>query len=218
MKRKRAPGGGRKPRGPFKENRARLSLRVTHDIHRALVARAKESRQSLSQAVQICLQESLSRFYHPRPDIMALIDMIARVIEDVERTTGARWIQNAYTTAAIRAAIDALLRHWGAAGQPKVPLKIKELAKRQPDDYARKFQEPAEVGSWAAGRLITEIEARGLVEDEGPHKPLGNFRLPPSWAPHKLPKDVGYEPPEWLRYRTIRDHLGSGYKRRGQVR
>src|SRR5262245_18489577 len=122
MKRKRAPGGGRKPRGQFKENRATLSLRVTLDIRRALVAWAKESKHSLSQAAQFHLQQCLSRFYDPRPDIIVLTEMIARVIQDVERTTEAKWSQSAYTTAAIRGAIDSLLRHWGAPGEPKVPL------------------------------------------------------------------------------------------------
>jgi hypothetical protein len=217
MKRKRAPGGGRKPRGPFKENRARLSLRVTPHIRRALVARAEESGHSVTQIAQFHLLQSLSRYYDPRADIVALTDMIARVIQDVERTTDAKWTQSAYTTAAIRAAIDSLVRHWGAAGQPRAPLKIKELAKRQPDDYARQFQEPAEVGSWAAGRLITEIEARGLVEGEGPHKLPGDFRFPPSWG-RKRPDDLRWEPPEWLRYRTILRDLGSGYKRHKERR
>jgi HicB family len=190
MKRKRAPGGGRKPQGPFKENRARLSLRVTPDIHRALVAMAEKSGHSVTQVVQFHLQQSLSRYYDPRPDTLALTDMIARAIQDVERTTDAKWTQNAFTTAAIRAAIDSLVRHWGASGEPKVPIAIKKLAKRQPDDYARQFQEPAEVGSWAAGRLITEIEARGLVEDEGPHKLPADSRFPPSWTA-KRPDGLG---------------------------
>jgi hypothetical protein len=194
MKQKRAPGGGRKPRGPFKENRARLSLRVTPDIRRALVAWAKARKLSLSQAAQSHLQKSLSRFFHPRPDIIVLTEMIARVIQDVERTTEAEWGQSAYTTAAIRGAIDSLLRHWGAPGDPKVPLQIKELAKEQPDNYAKQFQEPTEVGSWAAGRLILEIEARGLVEGE-------------DLQPHQLPPDA-YEPREWQHYRTILRHLG----------
>jgi hypothetical protein len=94
MKQKRAPGGGRKPRGPFKENRARLSLRVTPDVRRALVAWAKARKLSLSQAAQSHLQKSLSRFFHPRPDIIVLTEMIARVIQDVERTTEAEWGQS----------------------------------------------------------------------------------------------------------------------------
>jgi len=51
-----------------------------------------------------------------------------------------------------------------------------------------------------AGRLIAEIEARGLVEGEDPHK------LPPNL------KFQG-EPTEWGHHRTIFRHLGSGYKK-----
>ena len=203
MKRKRAPGGGRKPQGPSKGNTARLSLRVTPDIRRALKVAAEKHGRSLSQEAQFHLQQSLSRFYHPRPDIIVLTEVIARAIQDVERTTHSTWKESAYTTAVIRAAIDALVRHFGASGEPQVPLAIKELAGRLPDDYAKKSQEPTEVGSWAAGRLIMEIEARALNEGEGPHK---------------LPAEV-FEPPEWDFYRqTVIPRLGSRWKRRERRR
>jgi hypothetical protein len=211
MKRKRKPGGGRKPLGPLKGSRAKLTMRLPVQMRKELEARAKarakerNRKPSLSQEVQFHLQQSFSRFYHPRPDIIVLAEMIERVIQDVERTTEAKWTENAYTTVAIRAAIDSLVRHWGARGEAKVPLAIKELARRLPDNYAKKFQEAAEVGSWVAGRLTAEIEARGLVEGEGPHKLPDDLRLDeiPGW----------WEPPEWQHHRTIHRHLGSGRKR-----
>jgi len=202
MKRKRRPGAGRKPRGPFKGNTAKLTMRVDPGIRRAIEAGAKESGHSMTQVAQFHLQQSLARFYHPRPDIVVLTEMIARVIQDVERTTRADWNESPYTTAAIRAAIDALVRHWGASGELKVPVAIKELAAKQPADYARQFQEPAEVGSWAAGRLITEIEVRALNEGEGPHKLPADFEWPGA------PREWGYF------HRTVIPRLGSRWKRR----
>src|SRR5262249_21620562 len=135
-----------------------------------------------------------------------LTEMIVRVVRDVERTTKLQWNESAYTTVAVRHAIDGLLRHWGASGEPKVPLAIKELAKRQPLDYAKKFEDPAEVGSWAAGRLITEIEAQALIEGEGPHKLPADFAFPG-------------QPPEWGYYRrTVIPRLGSRWKERKPIR
>jgi hypothetical protein len=94
-------------------------------------------------------------------------------------------------------------RDWFVAAARKVPIKIKELAKSQPADYARQFQEPTEVGGWAAGRLITEIVARDLNEGEDPRKLPPNLKFPG-------------EPPEWGHHRTILRYLGSGWKRRGE--
>jgi len=189
-KRKRAPGGGRKPQGEFKDSRARLSLRVTQKVRRALEASAKKRKFSLSQEAQFHLEQSLSRFYHPRPDIIGLTEIIVRVIQGIERITKLQWNKSPYVADAVRHAIDGLLRHWGAPGEPKVPLAVKELAKRLPDDYAKKFEDSAEFGSWEVGKLITEIEARSLIEGEGPHKLPADYKFPG-------------EPPDWEFYRQV---------------
>jgi hypothetical protein len=187
MKQKRAPGGGRKPQGLFKDNPARLSLRVTRDTRRALEASAKKGKVSLSQEAQFHLEQSLLKFYHPRPHIIVLTEIIVRVIQDIERTTKLQWDKSPYVADAVRHAIDSLLRHWGASGEPKVPLAVK--------DKEHKFgwpQEPAEFGSWVAGKLIAEIEARALIDGEGLHKVPADYKFP------------GIEqPPDWEFYRQV---------------
>src|SRR5262249_25089101 len=201
MKRKRAPGGGRKPQGLFKDNPARLSLRVTRDIRRALEASAKKRtvslkrKVSLSQEAQFHLEQSLLKFYHPRPDIIVLTEIIVRVIQDIERTTKLQWNKSPYVADAVRHAIDGLLRHWGAPGEPKVPLAVK--AKKH-----EKFgwpQEPAELGFWTAGKLIEEIESRPLTGGEGPHKLPADYKFP-----------GGRQPPDWEFFRQeVIPRLGS---------
>jgi hypothetical protein len=198
MKQKRAPGGGRKPQGEFKGNAERLSLRVTPQVRRDLEASAKKGKVSLNQEAQFHLEQSLLKFYRARPDINVLTEIIVKVIQDIERLTGKlQWNKSPYVADAVRHAIDRLLRHWGAPGEPKVPLAIKELAKRWPDD--KKLQEPAEFGSWVAGSLITEIENRALIEGEGPHKLPADYEFP----------GIG-QPPDWEFYRKfVIPRLGS---------
>src|SRR5258708_7970924 len=131
MKRKRKPGGGRKRLGPFEGKRATLTHRLPVKMRKELEASAKKHKHSLSQEAQFHLQQSLLRDRHPRGDIVALTEAIAIAIREVERITDVKWRDSAFTTAAVRRAVDSLLCHFGAPGTPKVPPAIKKHA-----DYA----------------------------------------------------------------------------------
>src|SRR5262249_31373754 len=91
MKRKRRPGAGRKPRGPFKGNTAKLTMRVDPGIRRALEAGAKEHRHSLSQEAQFHIQRSMLRDRNSREDIIALTEAITIAIRYVEHITKKEW-------------------------------------------------------------------------------------------------------------------------------
>jgi hypothetical protein len=123
----------------------------------------------------------------------------------VEATARERWTDSAFVTATVRQAIDLLLRHWGAHEPPAIPAAIKELATRLPTDYASMRHDPAkvalEIGTAEAGRLIAQIESRGVFEGED--DPLN---LPPSPKIHV--------PDKWREHRRILRGLGSGWKRR----
>jgi hypothetical protein len=58
MKRKRAPGGGRKPKGPIKGKSAALSTRITPELRQLLDDAAEEAGRSLSQEVELRLRAS----------------------------------------------------------------------------------------------------------------------------------------------------------------
>ncbi len=60
-KRKRAPGGGRKPQGPYHGKTAVLSTRITQALRTALEKSAQQSGLSLSQEVEARLRNSLTR-------------------------------------------------------------------------------------------------------------------------------------------------------------
>ena len=174
-------------------------------MRKELEASAKKHKHSLSQEAQFHLQQSLLKDRNPRDDIVALTEAIAIAIREVERITDVKWRDSAFTTAAVRRAVDSLLCHFGAPGTPKVPPAIKKHA-----DYAD--SDSAKVGQHAASQLIIEIESRGIFGDEG--DPL-NWDPGPAIGPHEHEWWVPYE---WWRHRTIFHHLGSGWKRRGQLR
>jgi hypothetical protein len=192
-KRKKA---GRPPRGPFKGKRALLGTRITPETRKDLEAAAREHGRSISQEAEYHLKRSLQRVHNPRDDIVALTEAIALAIKYVERTTGERWIDSAFTTTAAQRAIDFLLRHFGAHGSSMVPLAIKQIAATLPTDYAAKYCDPAEVGIVEGGRLISEIESRDVLESDV--DPI-DLNLPGT-----------YVPSEWRRYRTILRNLRSG--------
>jgi hypothetical protein len=186
---------GRPPGGPFKEKRALFATRITAETRKDLAAAAREHGYNLSQEAEFLLKRALQRVHNPRADIVALSEAIAIAIKNVERTTREHWIDSPFTASAIRHAIDLVLRHFSPRGTPVVPSAIEELAERLPSDYAVKYVDPAEVGLVEGGRLISEIEARGVFE---PACGLLDLEYPETVIPD-----------EWRRYRRILRKLRS---------
>lgn len=60
-KRKRAPGGGRKPQGPVTGKRATLTMRITSALRSYLDREAKAAARSLSQEAELRLQATMGR-------------------------------------------------------------------------------------------------------------------------------------------------------------
>jgi hypothetical protein len=60
MRRKRAAGAGRKPKGPIKGKSAAISTRVTVELRRQLDDAASQSGRSLSQEIEVRLRHSLA--------------------------------------------------------------------------------------------------------------------------------------------------------------
>lgn len=156
QKRKRAPGGGRKPLGPLEGSREMLSHRVPFKLRKELKARARKHKRSLTREVLVLLEWALSRNRKQRKDIVALIEAIAIAIRYVEHATKEEWRNSAFTTAAVRRAVDSLLGRFGPQEAPKVPLAIKKHA-----DYAERFSDPAKLGEQVAFQLFFELQARG---------------------------------------------------------
>src|SRR5262249_30562387 len=132
MARKRASGGGRKPRGPFTGKSRMLTTRITPATRAALVGAAKESGFSLSQEIERRLNDSIAKERNRRSDILALAEAIAFFAEGVERTTRKRWLEDAFTGEALRHGVDALVRHFIPLGAVKIPPNVEQAAAMLP--------------------------------------------------------------------------------------
>src|SRR5262249_35234823 len=158
-------------------------------------------------AGQFYMRRGLSRKHNRRADIVALTEAIAIVIGYVEDLTKEKWMDNAFTTAAIRMAVEALLYYWGNREATEVPRAIKNPTAKHPASQRERylsvnFSDPAGVGNFAASQLINQIENRGVFGDEDD---------PLNWAQDYPDVSV---PPEWGLHRTILRNLGSRWEGR----
>jgi TraY domain len=145
--RKRAAGGGRKPKGPISGNSAWLQARITEDLRTRLEQAAAANGRSLSQEAQNRLQQSfdlpkeLQDAWGP-PEVRALAQLVSRVVRSVQHSAGATpfqgagdlaWHRNAFTHAAVKAAVATVLVRFKPAGPIEVPPPVKELSERMPE-------------------------------------------------------------------------------------
>src|SRR5262245_51997432 len=166
MARKRAPGGGRKPRGPFKGMSRMLTMRVTPELRAGLELAKRESGFSLSQEAERRLRDSLKRDHQRTADVLALAEAIAQVIEKVQEATGKRWQEDAFTGQAARHGIEFLVRHFAALGAAVIPSRVQEASSKMFPANERD-RTPLSVGETEAGKVVTMIEYfRGWPRDQ----------------------------------------------------
>jgi predicted transcriptional regulator len=197
MPQTRAPGGGRKPRGEFRGNTKILTVRVRPELRTALERLAKRHRRSLSQEIQRGLDDWIGRHTKPKPHIGALTHAVALLAEAVERTTGKRWHEDAFTGEAVRHGVERLVFHFAPApdGTMPVPPRVEEAAMRMPPPMRDRARTAADVGTSQAGMIITLIENAPASDKP----PLGLA----------FPDEQGF-------WQILRD-LGSGWKRNRAV-
>ena len=133
MAKKRAPGAGRKPRGEFQGKSAVLTTRITPETRAALErAAAKGKNRSLSQVAEKALSVYLSML-EASPErgdhINALGEAVKLVAQYIERATGQRWNDDAFSGEAVRQGCGTLIAHFAPRGMPVTPRLIKEAAK-----------------------------------------------------------------------------------------
>ena len=109
--RKRAPGGGRKPKGEFSNKRAQLATRVTLDTRKALDAATRKSGRSLSQEVERRLRDSLkgSDKADRDPATAALAHLVTRSAETIRLISKRPWNSNRWCIETLKFAITKLL-------------------------------------------------------------------------------------------------------------
>ena len=199
MARKRAPGGGRKPKGEIRGKAATLTTRITTETRQALDSAARKNRRSLSQEVERRLidsvQKDLSR--DRQPHIRALGEVFMTMVKGVERRTGHRWCDNSFTAEAVRHGLNFLISHFGSNGATTLPKKLKEAAAKLPPELAQHYREPTEIGLSEAGIVITLIE-RWRADDISEISQSAQsakdveFHVPNEWFGHsQLLRDLG---------------------------
>ena len=195
---KRAPGGGRKPQGPFKAKSATFSTRITSDTRAELERLAKAKGHSLSQEVEFLLREVISRSRDNPPHIQSLERAITLLAKDIERRTGKRWNDDVFTGESLRHGIDALLLNLAPPpqGEVVVPPQLQQAAARSPHHFREELSDPASFGRLQADALAMAIESAPLAAGEQ----SGMF----------------YPAPSGLSF--IRENIGSGARKQEKKR
>jgi hypothetical protein len=140
MVRKRAPGGGRKPKGPFKNKDATLTTRITRDVREALDREADRNNRSLSQEVEYRLVQSLTAGdveLRGNRRNRALGYIVGRLAGLIEQETGENWRRDKFTFETVQSAIETMLFKLAPEGLAKIPTRVKRQAEHQARILAR---------------------------------------------------------------------------------
>jgi hypothetical protein len=164
-KRKRAPGGGRKPSGEFVGMTDALTVRMPKDVRRGVEREAKRAGRSLSQEIARRLKDSLElraridREFGPK-HIYALGRMAGQMAQAVEMQTGRRWQDDAFTASALCHAIETFVFRVAPTGPVKVPDRVERDADRLEDAapslaaLAESFRTPTGTGIGVANGAV----------------------------------------------------------------
>jgi hypothetical protein len=187
-KRKRAPGGGAKPKGPFKGKSATLTTRITPETREELELAAAEKGRSLSQEVEYRLRSFAGQGRKP-PHIRSLADAVSLIVARIEQRTGRRWLDDPFTADAVRQGISAFSSRISPAstGPTPIPPQIEKYAAKMPS-LGQAVKSPLVLAELEVEALIYAIE----------NAPLSSHEMP----------DLSFPAAEGLS--SIREHLGVG--------
>jgi len=128
QKRKRAPGGGRKPSGPFAKNDAQLTIRMPADMRKQLelaAARRLDGRGwKLTQEMLHRLQRSFDRERDEQrdPPNRALAYLLSEVVRLYVAVTGiTQWRSDLFSFRTIKLAFASVLDALEPAGEMRPP-------------------------------------------------------------------------------------------------
>jgi hypothetical protein len=195
---KRAPGGGRKPKGPFKAKSANFSTRITPETRGELERLAKAKGNSLSQEVEFLLRVVIDTSRDTPPHIRSLERAITLLAKDIERRTGRRWNEDPFTGEMLRSGINGLLLNVVPTpdGAVVVPPLIEQAATRAHAELAETLRNPVSFGRLQADALAMAIESAPLAAGEQ--------------------SGILYPAPSGLSF--IRENIGSGARKQEKKR
>jgi hypothetical protein len=159
MSRKRAPGGGRKPKGTV-PMRSQVGVRMPDDMRAQLEAAARKRGHSLSDELLARLRASFARDDEQQRDPLAraLNSLIFRIARDVRMFTRSKeWTRNPFAFRAFKLGVAKLLDAFDPPGDIHAPVFE--------NDY-RPFEAPEDLAAMAADTLLTWLfYARPLSKD-----------------------------------------------------
>lgn len=178
-KRKRAKGGGRKPKGPFSELTSPLSIRMPSSLREELESAAQASGKNVSQELLRRLSDTFSRDREKTrdPEMQALCFLIAEtarqavgipISDQLKSTNALNWRNNPFFFRAFKTAVGTLLDALEPAG-PIIPPKIKfnfkptahnttAVAGGALNDLIKSYETPEARGQYAAGYILNSLQ------------------------------------------------------------
>jgi hypothetical protein len=143
-KRKRAPGGGRKPTGPIHGKTEAFSTRIKLETRKALLAEKKRTGQSVSQIAEQMIELGLQTMRERERDnpmlaLGFLIDQLVIRIADLRNDKDYRWRTDPFLFRSLQEAIHELMNRLAPAGKPVASSDLREGP----------LSTPHERGGWA---------------------------------------------------------------------
>lgn len=188
-RRKRAPGAGRPPQGPFRRNTAQLTVRMPEDLRARLALAARSRGRGLSQELMARLNSSFQRDREQArdPALRALCFLISEVASQLSGWAEHAWLSQAFQGAVARVlaefdpsdgkqkpslepvlkAYRANLKKVAATANKGRPLRMvpgfshKKWVDGQVDDLAKRWTTPEVAGNEAATSALAYFH-RGL--------------------------------------------------------
>jgi hypothetical protein len=169
-KKKRAPGGGRKPKGEFSHLTSLFAVRMPEDMRKQLETAAAENRRSASQELLRRLSDSFGVAAKGRdPAVRAICFLISELAERIRWPVrpGEYWDSNPFLFRAFKIGVQKLLDGLEPTGNvPALDVLIKRLGEeisktdRGADDTAwmiRAWRSPRNAGAWAASETLADF-------------------------------------------------------------
>ena len=164
MKRKRKPGAGRRPAGPFAHNTAQLTIRMPADMRTSLQAAAQKKGWNITQELLWRLRRSFNKQWEEdrrSPAVRALCFLIAELAEQVGLFLPSDWHRDPFQFRAFRLGVAELLEALEPAGEMRSPYG--------PGDKAMLEKAPVEFKTLVANAMKELIDSHKTPEATGHH-------------------------------------------------
>ena len=167
MKRKRNPGAGRKPSGPFANNSTQLTIRMPEDLRHQLEKSATKKGWSLTQELLWRLNSSYKRQRERKgirghPAVRALGFLVSELISRVAYFDAEEWHRDPFLFRAFRLGVGKLLEALEPPGDVQGPYQdaLQFFARERRfhnEGLLASFMTPEARADFAAKELLSEL-------------------------------------------------------------